>query len=111
MLTVHGSSFTQSSLSYTGSQVYWNATPLTTTYDSSLQLRVTVPAADLLQAGSAQVTVRNVTDGTLSNAMPFTIVAGPVITSLDPPSASAGSGAFMLTVHGNSFTQDSLSSG
>ena len=44
-----------------------------------------------------------------SNALSFSVYAPyPVITSLDPSSRAAGSGAFTLTVNGTTFHQGSI---
>ena len=74
----------------------------TTTFGSASQLTAAIPAADIAGAGTAQVTVGN-PDGGLSTALPFTITAGPTLTSLSPSSAAAGGPAFTLTVTGTNF--------
>jgi len=64
-LTVNGSNFDQSSI------VNWNGTGLTTTLLSGVQLQAVVPAADIAEEGSANVTV--VSAGGQSSALPFAI--------------------------------------
>ena len=105
-LTVYGSSFVSGS---TGALVLWNGTQLDTIRDSMFQLRAWVPAASIATAGSASITVRNGADpgAPVSAPQSFTITgatAAPVITSLEPSSATAGGPAFSLVVHGSGFT-------
>ncbi len=96
-LTVNGTNF------LTGATVQWNGTALTTTFVSATQLTATVPAGDIATAGSANVTAVN-TGGTPSGATAFAINAPtPTITSLSPPSATAGGAQFTLTVNGTNF--------
>jgi len=76
---------------------------------SSMQITVTVPAADIANAGSASVTVVNpAPGGGTSNAVPFTI-NNPIanLTSLSPSSKNHGDGAFTLTVHGTGLVSTS----
>ena len=95
-LTVNGSNF------ITGAVVRWNTTALTTTFIGPTQLTATVPAALIAAQGSASVTV--LSGGVTSSGLPFTInAAPPVISSLSPNSAIAGSAAFTLTVNGSNF--------
>ena len=99
-LTVTGSGFVS------GSVVQWNGAALTTTFVGATQLTAAVPASDIASVGVAQVTVTNPGVGT-SNALPFTIQASAgnlSITSLSPSSATAGGGAFTLTVNGSGFS-------
>src|SRR3982751_5281800 len=72
-LTVNGTNFTGIST------VNWNGAPLTTTFVSSTQLTVTVPAGLIATAGTASVSV--VSCGATSSPVTFTITATPVITS------------------------------
>lgn len=94
----------------TGSTVQWNGSDLPTTFNSqSTQVAATVPAADVQNAGIAQVTVTNPTPGGgRSLAISFTINpapnGGPTITSLSPSSAALNAAAFTLTVNGTNFT-------
>ncbi len=82
ILTVMGSAFRP------GASVWWNGAPLTTTYVSGSQLTASVPAANLVSPGSANVTVVNpAPGGGTSTAVVFTIGTQPAqsnhITSID----------------------------
>ncbi|MFB3828392.1 MAG: beta strand repeat-containing protein [Bryobacteraceae bacterium] len=99
-LTVNGSSF----LSNPGpapvtSVVYFGATALATTFIGSGQLTANVPAALIAAPGTVNVTVQN-PGGSVSAPVPFTVLAPPTISSLNPNQVNAGSGAFPLTVNG-----------
>ena len=56
-LSVYGSNFVSTS------QIKWNGSALTTTFDSGGKLSATVSAADIAKAGTAEVTVVNPTPG------------------------------------------------
>jgi hypothetical protein len=110
-LTVNGTNFNRVSV------VRWNGADRATTFVSTLQLTVAIPASDLATAGIANVTVSDPSatgapGGTTSNPLPFTITAPPTPTpsliSLNPNTTEAGSAAFMLTVTGNNFTTNSV---
>ena len=92
-----------------GAVVRWNNTALNTTFLSATDLRAAVPASLLAAAGTAQITVANPT-GAASNAVAFTILgaAAPVISSLSPDTARAGSGALELTVAGSNFASGAV---
>ncbi|HLQ64477.1 MAG TPA: Ig-like domain-containing protein, partial [bacterium] len=67
-LTVTGSNFTPSSV------VQWNGTSRATTFSGGAQLQATILANDVVNAGTAQVTVLTpAPGGGLSTALPFTI--------------------------------------
>jgi FG-GAP-like repeat/Abnormal spindle-like microcephaly-assoc'd, ASPM-SPD-2-Hydin/FG-GAP repeat len=66
-LTVNGEGFASNAV------VKWNGTALTTTFVKSSKLTASVPAADLVTAGTATVTVENGT-GVSSNAAHFQVV-------------------------------------
>ena len=93
----------------TNSTVQWNGADRPTTYNSaSTELIATISAADVQNAGIAQVTVTNPTPGGgTSLAISFTINAdkggAPTITSLSPSSAALNAAAFTLTVNGTNF--------
>ncbi|HTQ57942.1 MAG TPA: putative Ig domain-containing protein [Bryobacteraceae bacterium] len=96
-LTVNGSSFAS------GATVDWNGSPLATTFASASQLTASVPASLIASPGTATITVVNPGNLT-SNQISFSINAPtPIITSLSPSSATAGSAAFTLTVNGTGF--------
>lgn len=107
-ITVNGSGFTTSSV------VRWNGSDRVTTFTSATQLTALVQAQDVATQGTASVAVFNpLPGGGTSNALTFTITAStnnptPIATSLTPSSASAGTGAFTLTVNGASFLPASV---
>ena len=105
-LTVHGSNFEDSGFLFLGSSVRWNGAAVDTTYNSPTQLTAVIPATKLTTAGTAEVTVMNVSAGTTSAPAIFTIGAQvPVVTSLSPTSVWAGyvKDDVVLTVNGSSF--------
>jgi hypothetical protein len=81
-LTVNGSNFQSSST------VQWNGVPLTTSFVSSTQLQATVPAADLADEGTVNVTVQS-TGGRISNGLPFVITVLPPAAGLSGPGSGA----------------------
>jgi len=103
-LTVTGSNFIGSSV------VRWNGGGRTTTCVSPTQLSAAVTAADVASAGTATVTVFNPTPGGgTSNGASFTINNPvPALATISPTSATAGSGAFTLTVNGSNFVGSSV---
>jgi uncharacterized protein (TIGR03437 family) len=77
---------------------------LPTTYISSSSLRATIPAAALVAAGSALVSIVDTTSGTFSRTLPFTISPPSfAILSLNPSSVVAGSAGFTLNITGAGF--------
>ena len=102
-LTVNGTGFISSSM------VKFKGTTLTTIFVSTTKLTAAIPASDVTTVGTAAITVTNPTPGGgTSNSATFTITAVgsnpvPSITSLQPVSATAGSGAFILTLKGSGF--------
>ncbi len=103
ILTVNGSSFN------TQSRVQWNGANLTTTFVSATQVTASVPAANIVAAGTASVLVHNpAPGGGNSGTLTFTINNPvPTIASLSPSSTLAGSAAFTLTVNGSNFNTQS----
>src|SRR5665811_1825285 len=93
-LTVNGTNFVA------GSVVKWEGADRTTTYVSATRLTASIPASDIVTAGTASVTVFNPTPGGgTSNAQTFTINSQnpvPTTTSLSPTSKIAGQPAFTL---------------
>jgi hypothetical protein len=68
VLTVTGTNFVHTSV------VQWNGTALATTYVSSVQLTATVPASDLAEEGTNNVTVFNpAPGGGTSGTLPFNV--------------------------------------
>ncbi|HEU4844804.1 MAG TPA: IPT/TIG domain-containing protein [Burkholderiaceae bacterium] len=78
-------------------KVYWNSTPLATTWDDAVQVTAVVPAALLKTAGAQAITV--LSGGSTSNAVPFSVIAPqPCIGLLEPAVMVAGAADFILTV-------------
>lgn len=104
-LTVTGTQFISTS------QVFWNGSPVSTTYVSSTSLTAQIPAQNLAMnvAGMAFIAVQNpAPGGGTSNTLSFTITDPvPTITGLSPSSATAGGPAFTLTVTGTQFVSTS----
>lgn len=98
-LTVNGSGLT-------GGTVQWNgsASNVTTTQVSGTQLTASIAASLINVAGTSKITVLN---GTPSNALTFSILAGtPAITSISPsstPVQSAPSSPVPIQVTGTNF--------
>ncbi len=103
-LTVNGSNF------LSGSAVRWNGSDRSTTYVSSTQLTAAISAADIANAGSANVSVFNpAPGGGDSNASTFTINNPvPAVSGLSPSSETAGGTAFTLMVSGSNFVSSSV---
>jgi hypothetical protein len=102
-LTATGTNFASNST------INWNGTALTTTYVSATSLTATIPATDISTVGTDSITVSTSGIGT-SSALSFTVKALgiPVLTSITPNAAVAGSASFTLTATGSSFTGSSL---
>jgi hypothetical protein len=99
-LTVNGSNFVATS------QVNWNGGGLPTTFVSAGQLQAAVSAADIRNAGTAQVTVTNPAPGGGASTPALTFTINPTLpttTSITPSSAIAGGAAFTLLVKGTNF--------
>ncbi len=100
-LTVTGSGFVN------GSVVRVNGSDRSTTFTSSTQLSVSIPATDVASPASLAITVFNPTPGGgLSNSATLTVMAPnpvPSISSISPSSVAAGSATFTLTVNGANF--------
>ena len=95
-LTVTGTNF------IAPAKVYWNGAALQTIPGSGITtLSAVVPATDIETAGTASVTVKAA--GGTSAAAQFYVYPKPTITSLSPPSATAGGAAFTLTINGANF--------
>ncbi|MEP7272258.1 MAG: BACON domain-containing carbohydrate-binding protein, partial [Acidobacteriota bacterium] len=94
LVSVVGNGFVQ------GSRVRWNGTNRPTDFVSANQLSASIPAADVLSPGSANITVSNpAPGGGLSNSLTFTITA-PCSYSINPTSrtinAAGGTGSVTL---------------
>ncbi|HEY1253595.1 MAG TPA: IPT/TIG domain-containing protein, partial [Terracidiphilus sp.] len=95
-LIINGSNFTPAST------VQLNATALAVTYVSATQVTASVPASLIASAGTASVTVSNMT-GTSSCAAITIYSPLPTIASLTPNSVLTSNGAFTMTVYGTNF--------
>jgi hypothetical protein len=101
-VSITGSNFIAASSATIGSQ------GIATSYVSATQLLAAVPAAYLSGAGTLQVGVFNPTPGGGFSPTTVTLAVGslnptPTLTTLAPPSVSAGSGAFTLSLSGSGF--------
>ncbi|MDX2039688.1 MAG: PKD domain-containing protein [Acidobacteriota bacterium] len=105
-LTVEGTGFVPSS------KVRWNNQDRTTMFVSNTQLTASIPATDLLSAGTISVTVFNAAPGGgTSNAQNFTVSPPnpfPSIGSITPNTAVDGSAAFTIRVNGSGFVANSV---
>ena len=106
-LTVNGNNFNS------GSSVSFNGSARSTTFISSTQLTAFIPASDISNSGSFNVTVTNPgPGGGTSNAQVFSVTGTnnpvPMIASISPSSVPAGSGAFIMAVYGTNFTSNSF---
>jgi uncharacterized protein (DUF1800 family) len=93
-LSVTGSRFVS------GAQVFWNGSPLATSFVSSTQLAATGNAAQL---GGATVTVVNPGPGAVSTALTVSVVSS-IVVNVTPASVNVQVGAaqqFQVTVSGN----------
>lgn len=95
-----------------GSTVLWNGEARTTTRVSPNELRAEIGAADVEDAGNAEVRVQHPpTGGGVSEAVAFQINApaqAPVVTALAPATLPAGSQAFTLVVTGQGIPEGVL---
>ena len=98
-LTVNGAGFSSTTA------VKWNGTALTTAFLGSTQMMASVPATLIGTAGTASLTATD--NGVSSTPTSLAILGQPVITSLSPTSAGAGSAGFILTVNGNGYASGS----
>ena len=103
-LTVSGVNFVN------GSIVRWDGIDLNTTFASSTQLVADVPASHIATAGTVNVTVFNpAPGGGTSSPLVFTVNnPAPASSDLSPSEATAGDGAFALTVNGVNFVNGSI---
>ena len=103
-LTINGAGFAA------GDTVTWNQTPITPISVTSTAITIPVSSSLLASAGTAYIVVHS-PSGAQSNAGVFAIAAGapaPMITSVDPPSATAGSATTPVTISVSGFTNASV---
>ena len=79
-----------------GATVQFGGTTLTPSSTTPTQVTVTIPSAQLATAGIVNITVTN-PDGTVSNALPFTVVSLPAIT-ISGNITAAGTNQVALTL-------------
>jgi len=98
-LTVNGSGFLLSSV------VFWENSPLFTSYVSGTQITAQVPASDLTNTGSAFVYVTNPgPGGGTSPFLNFGIIAlDPNLNSVSPISLVAGTSSSSIVLNGGNF--------
>lgn len=103
-LTVTGTGFVSNSV------VRFNGADRATTFVSETEVRALITAADILNGGTAIITVFNpAPGGGVSGELTLTInFAPPAITFLSPASVTAGSAAFTLSVIGTNFAPGSV---
>ena len=103
-LTAKGTNFVK--VSNVSPIVYWGATALTTTVNSSTELSASVPASLVDAAGTVSITV--VTKWGTSSAATFTVNnPAPTLTSIAPTSAINSSGNLTVTLTGTGFVSTS----
>ncbi len=102
-LTLNGTNF------LSNSTVTYHAVAHTPTFVSSTQLTITLSASDLTTGGTYGVAVTNPTPGGgTSSTLDFTVDnLVPTVTSLSPPSGTAGAAAQTLTINGTNFVSNS----
>ena len=103
-LVVNGTNFVG------GSIVRWNGSDRSTVFGTNNQISASILASDLATGGTSSVTVFNPgPGGGSSNAVSFQVNNPvPAISGLSPGSATAGSGAFSLTISGTGFISASV---
>src|ERR1017187_8028973 len=84
--------------------VNWSGTPLLTTYVNDSTLSATVPAGLIAICGKYSLTVTNTQSNAVSNS--FAVIVNPVLTSINPNSLPAGSGATTVTAIGIGFSSN-----
>lgn len=84
-LAATGANFTATTV------LQFNGAALPTTFVSTTQLSATIPAANLTSAGTAQITAYDPASGSLSAAVPFTILPSPSVVFTGPPASPPAS--------------------
>lgn len=92
------------------STLQWNGTTLSTSYISATELSANLPASDLANGTTAEVTVVNTgSGGGTSATAPFVVNnPDPSLASINPVSAPAGAGALSLDIIGSGFVPSSV---
>ena len=103
-LDVVGTGFVNASV------LQWNGTSLTTTFTSATALSAKLPASDLADGMTVNVTVMNPSPGGGTSAVATFTVNNPVpaVTAVSPGSALAGSGDATLDLTGTGFVSSSV---
>lgn len=91
-----------------GAVVKWNGADRTTTFVNSTRLTAAIPASDIVNPGTAVVTVVNPGGGAVSNPLNFTIqpvvsALVPTIASISPALVLAESPDVAITINGTNF--------
>jgi uncharacterized protein (TIGR03437 family) len=104
ILEIEGTNFITSSV------VKWNGAARTTTFVSTTLLSIEVPGADLVNAGTNNVTVTNPTPGGGTSGAAVFTVTNPVPTLIAsvPNTTQGGGPPFTLTVTGTNFVPASV---
>ncbi len=86
-------------------QVLFNGVAITSTYIDATRVNATIPAASLTNVGDLPLTARNPPPGGgTSNPISFRVqYVAPVLDSIAPSSATAGSGPTLVVLNGSSF--------
>lgn len=107
-LNVYGSNFDSSSV------IYFNGFARSTGYVSPVQVWTTISASDIASPGVYNINVVNTGfNGGTSNTLMLTVYGVtvnnpvPILSSISPSSAVAGSGSFVLTLYGSNFIPSS----
>jgi len=82
-ITATGANFTATTV------LRFNGAALQTTFTSATQLSATIPAANLASAQTAQITAFDPASGSLSAAVPFTVLPSPSVVFSGPPTSPA----------------------
>jgi uncharacterized protein (TIGR03437 family) len=103
-ITLDGTNFVSTSV------VRWNGEARPTMFVNSVQLKAEISAANIASAGDKNVSIFNPGPGGGTSETLLFLVNNPVPTlgALNPPSATAGSSAFTLTLNGTNFTDASV---
>ena len=102
-LTAYGTNFNSSTT------LQWNGVALQTVKQTGTLLQATLPAADLVSATTATVTLSTPAPGGASTDQSFPVVVQPpAITSLSPGYTTPGASDFTLTVYGTNFDSNAV---